>query len=84
MNSALSHADRLKTSFSSLYLLGLHAHLPLSFPSGAEVVLNMFCYTHFRIKEVNKTMTNKKRKRKKDRYRSVRDSIFAAGHPSSS
>lgn len=36
MNSALSHADRLKTSFSSLYLLGLHAHLPLSFPSGGR------------------------------------------------
>ena len=36
MNSALSHADRIKTSFSSLYLSGLHAHLHLSFPSGGR------------------------------------------------
>lgn len=41
------------------------------FHPAAEVILNMFCYTQLRIKEVNKTMTNKKRKRKKDRYRSL-------------
>ena len=84
MNLALSLADGLKTGVSSLCLLRLPANLPLCFPFGGRIMLNMFCYTHLRIKEVNKTMTNKKRKRKKDRYRSVRDSIFAAGHPSSS
>ena len=45
------------------------------FHPAAEVILNMFCYTHLRIKEVNKTMTNKKRKRKRWKQESSRQYI---------
>lgn len=37
---------------------------PFVFHSAAEIMLNMFCYAHLKIKEVNKTRKKKKRKRK--------------------